>query len=113
MQRRNLIIYPLLLFVLAASFTSCINYEKMNRRLVEKLNSQIKSEEYENIYSESSNTAKNYKYSKEEFIGRFKAVREKMKEVDESLEFQQLQSRCGDEAVYRDDNFACRFIEKN
>jgi hypothetical protein len=36
-----------------------------------------------------------------------------MKEVDESLKFQQLEGNCGDEGVYRDSNFACRFIEKN
>jgi uncharacterized protein YxeA len=109
MLKTNLIIYSLLLIV---PLSGCI-YEKMNQRLVERLNSQIKSEEYGNIYSESSNSAKDYKYSREEFIERLKEVRAKMKEVDESLQFQKLQGICGDEGVYRADNFACRYIEKN
>lgn len=109
---RSLIFYLFLPSILTL-LLSCGFYEQSNRRLVERLNSQIKSEEYEKIYSESSNSAKNYKYSKEEFIERLRIVREKMKEVDDSLQFQQLQGICGDEGVYRDDNFACRFIEKN
>lgn len=112
MYKGNFIIYSLLLLV-SFLFTSCSPYEKMNPALIEKLNSQIKSEEYEKIYAESSRSVKGYKYSKEELIERLKFVREKMKEVDETLQFQQFETRCGDEGVYRADNFACRFIEKN
>lgn len=112
MKIRNFIIYLFLLSILTL-LVSCGFYKKSNQRLVERLNSQIKSEKYDEIYSESSNLAKKYKYSKDEFIERLKKVRGKIKEIDDSLQFQQRQGSCGDEGVYRDDNFACRFIEKN
>lgn len=112
MRKKNLRII-LLLSAISALMTGCIYYSIENPRLVERLNSQIRDEKFENIYDESSDSAKRYKYSKEQFIERLKKVREKMKEIDESLVFQRLENRCGDEGVYRDDNFACRFIEAN
>lgn len=112
MRRKNLKII-LLLLAISALMTGCIYHSIENPRFVERLNSQIRDEKFEDIYNESSGSAKRYKYSKEQFIGRLTMVREKMKEVDESLVFQKLENRCGDEGVYRDDNFACRFIEAN
>lgn len=103
----------LLLSVISALMTGCFYYSIENPKLVERLNSQIRDEKFEGIYNESSDAAKRYKYSKKQFIERLKLVREKMKEVDESLVFQRIENRCGDESVYRDDNFACRFIEAN
>jgi len=93
------------------SITACIDYKLKNEQLIEKLNSQMKDGEYEQIYNESSSSAKNYKYSKEEFIERLKTIVDKIKETDESLTFIKPKGIYGDEAVYRDDNFANRYVE--
>lgn len=106
-------IISLFLIGLLFSATACIDYKLTNEKLIERLNSQMKAGEYEQIYNESSSSAKNYKYSKEEFIERLKTIVDKIKQTDESLTFIKPEGIYGDEGVYRDNNFANRYVEKH
>ncbi len=108
----------LLIVGLLTTITSCTNYKAnykgMNKNLVERLDIQIKSGNYAQIYEESSSYAKNYQYSKDEVVERLQTIAQKMKAVDESFSLKEVKSGgCGDEGVYRDDNYACGTIEKN
>ena len=60
--------------------------ESSNNELIEKLNSQIKTENYEQIYNELSDSAKRLT-PKEEFLERINKATKIMKEVDNSLNF--------------------------
>lgn len=93
--------------------TGCRNYKLMNEQLVERLNSQLRASDYERIYNESAEGAKTYKYSKDEFIARTKTLAEALRAVDESLTFEKYKGKTpyADPAIYRDDNYAYRYIE--
>lgn len=76
----------LLIICLGVLTTSCCskNHSEASDKFVEKLNSQIKSGNFEQIFNEASDASKE-RTSKEEFLESMKAVVNKMKEVDESL----------------------------
>jgi hypothetical protein len=113
MNKTRLLIY----LVLSGSFlsTSCFNYERLNEQFVERLNLQIQSGNYQQIYDESSEHAKHYKYSKEEFIERMETVVERMRKVDESLTMQKHKGDYpyADPDVFPPSRYAYRYIEKN
>jgi hypothetical protein len=98
--------------VLSASvFANCTtNYEWRNDNLIERVNSQIKSGDYERLYEEFSQSAKNYKYSKEEFVVRAKIVTERMREVDDSLSIQKDKDRAIDTFWDHPSRIAYRYI---
>lgn len=114
MNKRQLIF--LLSFTLLVLMLNCSTYYKaMNDRLVERLNSQIRSGDYKRIYDESSPRAKAYKYSENEFTGRMKTIVDKMREVDESLTLQKHKGEYphADESVDPPSRYDYRYIEKN
>lgn len=78
-------IFICLCLVIATINCSRIN-ESSNNELIEKLNLQIKAGNYEQIYSELSDSAK-ISTPKEEFLERINKAVKVMKEVDNSLTF--------------------------
>jgi hypothetical protein len=109
--------YLLICFVLIGAFllTSC-NYDKLkSERLLDRLNSQIQTGNYKQIYEESSTRAKVYKYSEEEFIERMKTIVERMREVDESLMMKKHEGDYpyADESAFPTSRNAYRYVEKN
>jgi hypothetical protein len=90
-------------------------YRAINDRLVERLDSQIRSGDYKRIYDESSPRAKTFKYSEDEFISRMKTIVERMRAVDESLELQKHKgtSPYADEGAFPPSSYDYRYIEKN
>ena len=65
----------------------CSGINEGNNKLIEKLNSEIKSGSYELIYEELSDSAKR-NTPKEEFLERINKAVEMMKQVDSSISFQ-------------------------
>ena len=95
------------------TFFACSNYYKeANKQAVERLNNQFKQKNYDEMYQQSSDILKR-SISKETFISIVEDVREKMKDVDENLVWQEDKNIHFDEGVYRDDNFSYRIMSKN
>ena len=65
----------------------CSGINEGNNRLIENLNSEIKSGNYELIYEELSDSAKT-NTPKEEFLKRINKAVEMMRQVDSSISFQ-------------------------
>jgi hypothetical protein len=87
------------LIILAGVTISCtIDNKEANERAVESLNKQLKAEEFELIYNQSSNLAKS-SVSKNEFIERMKAAVALMKESDENLNWKKSEN---EDEFYRD-----------
>ena len=85
--------------------------EGSNNKLIEKLNSEIKSGNYEIIYNELSDSAKK-NTPKKEFLERINKAVEMMKEVDSSFSFQK-DSKVLLSNEMSDLYFEYRKIEKN
>ena len=101
----------IILIVLISSACS-IYYEKNNDQAVEKLNSQIKQEKFDEIYSQSSEILRR-SISKQEFIFKMKIATDRMKEFDDSLTWMKDETALFDKSIYRDDNFSYRIVSKN
>ena len=86
-----------------------IDYEG---KLIEKLNLQIKSGNYEQIYDELSDTAKSLT-PKQEFLERINKAVEVMRKVDNSLSFQKDENVRLSNDVYWGLYFEHRKIEIN
>jgi hypothetical protein len=104
---------------LVASFLLTMNcstyYKAKSDRLVERLESQIQTGNYKQIYDESSQRAKDYKYSEDEFISRMKTIAEKIREVDETLALQKHKGEYpyADDGAFPPSQYAYRYVEKN
>ncbi len=111
MNQRIILVCAILILIL---FSDCSqNRDVSSNKIVEKLESQIKSENYEQIYSESSRVVRSH-ISKEEFFEKMNTAVGRMKNIDESMCFEKDESRNlqnGD--VYRDLHFVYRKIEKS
>jgi hypothetical protein len=97
-------------FLLLVTVNCSQNREEINDKLIEKLNSQIKSVNYEQIYDELSDTAKSLT-PKQEFLERINKAVEVMRKVDNSLLFQKDKNVRLSNNVYRDLYFEYRKIE--
>jgi hypothetical protein len=101
------------LLLLSSGCSSC--YRLLNDRFVERIGAQLQSGNYEQIYNESAQRAKDYKYSKTEFIERMKTIAAKLREVDESLTLQKHKGPYpyADEGAFPPSRYAYRYVEKN
>ncbi len=104
----------LLIICLGLLVTSCSKYRRESSdKFVEKLNSQIKSGNFEQIYDEASNASKD-RTSKEEFLESMKAVINEMRQVDESLAWEKDEKvLLSNGEVSTELYFVYRKIEKN
>jgi hypothetical protein len=92
---------------------SCSQYHvQLSNAFVERLNAQIKSGNFEQIYNESSLKAKE-SISKQEFIESMQIAVGKMKEIDESLKLQKDERISFDKSLFHEKNFAYRHIKKS
>ena len=109
MPRRKISVCVILIL-----FSSCLlNRDAVADERMKKIELQIKSGNYEQIYNESSEIVRNL-VSKEEFIEKMNNAVGRMKNIDEALNFQKDENRDmrnGD--VYGDLHFIYRKIEKN
>jgi hypothetical protein len=83
-----------------------------NDKFVKKLNSQIRAENFEQIYNDFSLNVKE-SVSKQEFIERMQIVVGRMKEIDETLIFRLDDRVSFDNGLFHAENFAYRHIKKN
>lgn len=109
----NFMFRKLFSFLMFVCLIGCsIQYKEANKQAVNKLNNQFKQENYDEIYQQSSNFLKR-SISKEEFVLIVKRIREKMKDVDENLVWEEDKNTHFDQSVFRDDNFSHRIMSKN
>jgi hypothetical protein len=94
--------------LLAASCSQ--NREEIHDKLIERLNVQIKSGDYEQIYNELSDSAKRLT-PKEEFLERIDKAVKMMRTADDSLSFQKDKNVHLSNDVYSDLYFEYRKIE--
>lgn len=99
-------------FLLLVAVNCSQNHEEINDKLIEKLNLQIKSGNYEQIYDELSDTAKSLT-PKQEFLERINKAVEVMRKVDNSLSFQKDKNVRLSNDVYWDLYFEHRNIGSN
>jgi hypothetical protein len=99
--------------ILFLNFSCSLNRVQSSNEFVERLNTQIKSGDFKQIYNEASDASK-VGTSKEEFLENMKSIINEMKEVDESLAWQRDENILlsnGD--IARDLYFVYRKVERN
>ncbi len=99
-------------FITLISFSCSVYYNKANDQAVERLNSQIKQEKFDEIYSLSSEILRR-SISKEEFISKMKIATERMKEFDDSLAWKKDETALFDKSIFHAENFSYRIVSKN
>lgn len=101
----------LVIVAVSLALGGCMSYGPASDAAVEKLRMRLISENFDEIYSNTSGVTK-AQLTRDEFVERIKEVSSELKSIDPEIHWQRS-SHTADEAVFRDDNFSWMHLEKD